>query len=86
MAVRYRTATGNWSNAAQWDGGTLPTSADDCYCNGFTITLDQDVTVLSIQNGSLASPVIAGGSVSITTITTSRTITANLFCNTLQTF
>jgi len=83
MAVRYRTATGNWSNAAQWNGGTLPTSADDCYCNGFTITLDQDVTVLSIQNGSLASPVIAaGGSVSITTITTSRTITANLFCNT----
>ena len=83
MAVRYRTATGNWSNAAQWDGGTLPTSADDCYCNGFTITLDQDVVVLSIQNGSLASPVIAaGGSVNITTITTSRTITANLFCNT----
>lgn len=83
MAARYRTATGNWSNAAQWNGGTLPTSADDCYCNGFTVTLDQDVTAISIRNDSLASPVIAaGGQVNITTLPVDgRTITANLICN-----
>lgn len=60
MAVRYAVATGNWSNTATWNGGTLPTSADDVYANGFTVTIDQNVTVLSIQT-SAQSPAVAGG-------------------------
>ena len=60
MAVRYAVATGNWSNTATWDGGTLPTSADDVYSNGFTVTIDQDVAVLSIRN-TAQSPAVAGG-------------------------
>ena len=60
MAVRYAVATGNWSNTATWNGGTLPTSADDVYSNGFTVTIDQDVTVLSISN-TAQSPAVAGG-------------------------
>jgi len=31
MAVKYPITNGNWSNAAIWNGGTLPTSADDSY-------------------------------------------------------
>jgi hypothetical protein len=60
MAVRYAVATGNWSSTSTWDGGTLPTSADDVYANNFTVTIDQDVTVLSIRN-TAQSPAVAGG-------------------------
>jgi hypothetical protein len=63
MAVRYAVANGNWSNTATWDGGTLPTSDDDVFANNFTVTIDQDVTVLSIRNTSNTSPAVtAGGS------------------------
>lgn len=51
--------------------------------NGLTVTLDQDVTAISIRNDSLASPAItAGGTINITTIATTRSITANCICNT----
>jgi hypothetical protein len=60
MAVRYPIISGDWSNALIWNGGTLPTSADDVYSNGFTVTIDQDVTVLSIRN-TAQSPAVAGG-------------------------
>jgi hypothetical protein len=49
MADRYAVANGNWSDTATWDGGTLPGASDDVYADGFTVTIDQDVTVLSIR-------------------------------------
>lgn len=62
MAFRYAVATGNWSNTATWDGGTLPTAADDVFSNGFTVTIDGTFTVLSIRNTlNAAAPVIAAG-------------------------
>ena len=62
MALRYAVATGNWSNTATWDGGTLPTAADDVFSNNFTVTIDGTFTVLSIRNTSnAAAPVIAAG-------------------------
>ena len=62
MAFRYAVATGNWSNTATWDGGTLPTAADDVFSNNFTVTIDGTFTVLSIRNTLNASaPVIAAG-------------------------
>lgn len=62
MALRYAVATGNWSNTATWDGGTLPTSADDVFSNNFTVTINGTFTVLSIRNTSNASaPTIAAG-------------------------
>ncbi len=41
MAVRYAVASGNWSNTATWDGGTLPTSADDVYADGNEVAYDK---------------------------------------------
>ena len=62
MAFRYAVATGNWSNTATWDGGTLPTAADDVFSNNFTVTIDGTFTVLSIRNTlNAAAPVIAAG-------------------------
>jgi hypothetical protein len=61
MAIRYAVANGNWSNTATWNGGTLPTSADDVYSNTFTVTIDTSPTVLSISNAATTG-VTAGGS------------------------
>jgi hypothetical protein len=66
MAVRYAIATGNWSSTSTWNGGTLPTSADDVYANGFTVTIDQNVTVLSISNAA-QTPAVAGGGFNVST-------------------
>ncbi len=74
MAIRYAVATGNWSATATWDGGTLPTSADDVYSNNRTVTIDQDVTVVTLRNGSNASPAITQGGTFA--CSTARTITA----------
>ena len=64
MAIRYAVANGNWSSTATWNGGTLPTSADDVYSNNFTVTLNQNVNVLSLQN-TATTGVSAGGSFQI---------------------
>jgi len=62
MALRYAVANGNWSNTATWDGGTLPTSSDDVFANGFTVTINGTFTVLTIRTTSnAASPTILAG-------------------------
>lgn len=62
MAIRWATKSGNWSDSTVWNGGTLPTSADDVYANTFTVAVDQNVTVLSIRNSvQSANGVVAGG-------------------------
>ena len=60
MANVKAVATGNWSNTATWSGGVLPTSADDVFANGFTVTIDGTFTVLSIRNTS-GTGIVAGG-------------------------
>lgn len=60
MANVYAVKTGNWSDVTVWNTGALPTSADDVYSNNFTVTIDQNVTVLSIRNEA-QSPIVAGG-------------------------
>jgi hypothetical protein len=76
MAIRYAVATGVWSNTATWNGGTLPTSADDIFSNNFIVTVDQDITASSLRNTSNVSPAItAGGHFNVTGSTGTRTIT-----------
>lgn len=75
MANRYAVATGNWSNTATWDGGTLPTSGDDVRPNGFTVTIDQNITVQELTDNALA-PAVQGGIFQVTA--TGITITSNV--------
>ena len=74
MALKYPLANGNWSNAANWNGGTVPVPGDDVRANGFTVTIDVDINVSQISTVALA-PAAAGGTF---TVTTSRNITANI--------
>lgn len=74
MAVRWAVANGNWSSTATWDGGTLPTSADDVHADGKTVTIDQNITVLSLRTtqrtgGTVGGTFIANNGVSITATT-----------------
>jgi hypothetical protein len=60
MANRYAVQNGNWSDTATWNGGTLPDSVDDVRPNGFTVVIDQDITVNQLINNA-SSPAVAGG-------------------------
>jgi hypothetical protein len=74
MALRYAIATGNWSNTATWDGGTLPTASDDVFADGKTVTIDIDITVLSIRTTQRSGGTNGG----TFTCTTSRTLTCDV--------
>lgn len=45
MADKWPLANGNWSNAANWNGGTKPVSGDDVYADGKTVTIDENVNI-----------------------------------------
>lgn len=62
MAERWAIGTGNWSDVTKWDGGTtLPGAGDTVHANGFTITINQDITVGSIRTTAGTTPVAGGG-------------------------
>jgi hypothetical protein len=75
MADRWAVANGNWSNTATWNGGTLPGTGDDVFADGWTVTINQDVTVSSLQTTERSGGT-AGG-----TFTTSgkRTVNADTY-------
>jgi hypothetical protein len=73
MADKYPTANGNWSTAANWNGGTKPIAGDDVYADGKTITIDEDTASLLSLNTTARSGGTAGGSFNITA---TRTVTA----------
>jgi hypothetical protein len=74
MATRWAVVNGNWSNTATWDGGTLPAAGDDVFADGKTVTIDQNVTVLSIRNTQRSGGTNGG----TFTVTGDYTINANL--------
>lgn len=82
MANVHAIATGNWSNPAIWNTGALPGVGDNVYSNGFTVTINQNVTVVQISNASAAG-VAAGGSFAVST--GGFTINANVIAGTSAT-
>jgi len=58
MANIRAIASGNWSNNAIWSPAP-PTSVDDVFASGFTITVDQNIQVLSIN--TIGATGIGGG-------------------------
>jgi hypothetical protein len=59
MAIVYAVKTGNWSDTTVWNTGALPTSADDVYPNTFTVTINQNINVISLRNGATTG--VTGG-------------------------
>ena len=54
MAVVFAVANGNWNTGATWITGSVPTSADDVWANGFTVNMDVNATVNSLNNSARA--------------------------------
>jgi hypothetical protein len=80
MAIKWPLANGNWSNAANWNDGTLPDVGDDVHADGKTVTIDQDVTVLSIRN-DLRSDGTTGGTFEIGSNLATYNITSSFVIN-----
>lgn len=61
MAQIIAKQSGNFNDTNTWMDGVVPTSADDVYANGFTITLNTNATVNSLRNtvSTLYVPVCA---------------------------
>ena len=79
MANVYATKTGNWTDTTVWNTGALPTSSDDVYANGFTVTINTSPTVLSVRTTS-ASGINAGGGFSVSA--SGYTLTADVYAGT----
>lgn len=45
MPDKWPLANGNWSNAANWNGGTLPVDGDDIFADNRTVTIDIDLNL-----------------------------------------
>lgn len=76
MAIKFYTAaSGNWSVAGNWNGGTLPASGDDVYANGKTVTINVDVSVALISTETCPDTGVGGGEFRVSS---SRNIAAQI--------
>jgi hypothetical protein len=73
MANRWAISSGNWSDSAIWSGSIKPTAADDVYANNQTVYIDENITVLTLRNSSIAGVTLGGAFYLNNTITASTT-------------
>ena len=52
MANYFAIKSGNWDDTTVWDSGIIPTSADTVFTNGYIVTVNADVDVDQLRNGS----------------------------------
>lgn len=78
MANRWAVANGDWSNTATWNGGTLPTSADDIFANNFTVNVNQNIDIISLRN-TATTGVNAGGVFNFNTANVIANISGQFF-------
>jgi len=75
MAVITAAGNGNWSVGGTWNGGVAPSTGDTADANGFSITLDQDVTCDLLRNNA------STGGAFVVPAATTRVINASLQSN-----
>jgi hypothetical protein len=64
MANIKAQASGNWSATATWAGGVVPVAGDAVWANNFTITLNQDINVASLNTTAVTGITFNGGTTS----------------------
>jgi hypothetical protein len=74
MANVYAVASGNWSNTAIWNTGSLPTSADVVYANNFNVNVDTNFTILGLSS-TATTGITAGGTFTFNTAGVTGTVT-----------
>lgn len=86
MADRLAIASGNWSATSTWTGGIIPGTGDVACANGFTVTIDQDISVDRLSNGTWGGATVDGGFVIASTGGGTRTITLTELANPTTTY
>lgn len=66
MANVYAVKSGNWSDTTVWNTGTLPAVVDIVRPNGFTVVINQDITVSELRSDA-STPAVVGGTFDIYT-------------------
>jgi len=74
MPDKWPLANGNWSNAANWNGGTKPVAGDDVFADGRTIAMDEDPVCASIRTTQRSGGTTGG----VFNVTANRNIPANI--------
>ena len=76
MAVINALKTGNWSDPSVWPNNTLPGLADEVHANGFTVTLNINVTAAELTTAAKNGGGAGGGFTLNNNITVRATITS----------
>jgi hypothetical protein len=76
MADKWPLANGNWSNAANWNGGTKPVAGDDVFADGRTLNVDESFDVATLRTTQRSGGTI-GGSFVFNTAGVTGTVTSS---------
>ena len=60
MPDKWPLANGNWSNAANWNGGTKPVAGDDVYADSRTLNVDESFDVATLRTTQRSGGTIGG--------------------------
>jgi hypothetical protein len=60
MASKWPLANGNWSNAANWNGGTKPVAGDDVFADGRTLNVDESFDVATLRTTQRSGGTLGG--------------------------
>lgn len=74
MANILAAQSGNWSATSTWTGGVLPGVNDVAFANGFTVTIDQNISVVELSNQG-SDGASQNGTFDVVTIPGTRTLT-----------
>lgn len=86
MATARAIASGNWSATSTWNGGVLPGNGDTVYANGFTVAIDQNITIGGANNPIVnAGSFVSGQWYEITSVGTTTFTNIGAFANTVGT-
>jgi hypothetical protein len=75
MPDKWPLANGNWSNAANWNGGTKPVAGDDVFADNRTVNVDESFIVATLRS-TQRSGGTGGGSFTFSSGSISGSITA----------
>ena len=76
MPDKWPLANGNWSNAANWNGGTKPVAGDDVYADSRTLNVDESFDVATLRTTQRSGGTI-GGTFNFNTAGVTGTVTSS---------
>jgi hypothetical protein len=60
MPDKWPLANGNWSNAANWNGGTKPVAGDDVFADGRSLNVDENFDVATLRTTQRSGGTVGG--------------------------